>query len=114
MSGVATRSEVATNVLLIQCQEEAYANFLAGQWPKLPSWCGFSPTHGPVEVHHKNVVIAMTCGGKFKPEEIPSYVKEIKVFAHSGDFHIARQALLPHQGNAHAQVDPVVLFGGND
>ncbi len=100
---------LATSVVLIECEEEAYARFLHDQWPSLQSWCGLFPTHGPVEVHRKNVVIALTWGGQFKPEETPTYVRGVKVFAHSGDFHIARQELLAHNNT---QVHPETLFGG--
>ena len=90
MYSVATVQKVATSVIMIECGDGSYANYLADQWPKLPNWCGLLPTHGPVEVHGQKVVIAMACGGKFKPEDIPKRnVSGVKSFPNTGDFHIA-------------------------
>ena len=117
MYSVATVQKVATSVIMIECGDGSYANYLADQWPKLPNWCGLLPTPGPVEVHGQKVVIAMACGGKFKPEDIPKRnVSGVKSFPNTGDFHIARQWLLPNHGNGHSrtQANPVILFGGKN
>ncbi len=106
-------SACAASIIVVTCEGAERASLLSRQWPSLSLWCGLAATHGPREIHHGKVLLALTQGGQLESDNVPCWVVEIGIFQHVADFAAARRRLWPksqHNGHGSMELDFKILF----